>query len=33
RSRELALHAAPTGNPLPPRVLTPGAPELVPQPG
>ena len=26
RSRELALHAAPTGNPLPPRVVTAGLP-------
>jgi AraC-like DNA-binding protein len=33
RSRELALHAAPTGNPMPPRVVTLGRPAPAPQPG
>ncbi|MDR8763793.1 HTH-type transcriptional regulator YesS [Burkholderia multivorans] len=33
RSRELALHAAPTGNPMPPRVVTPGAPGFAAHPG
>ncbi|WP_261547535.1 AraC family transcriptional regulator [Burkholderia multivorans] len=33
RSRELARHAAPTGNPMPPRVVTPGAPGFAAHPG